>query len=412
MTTEDEEHRTTGPAHHWPGSWALPVDLRRDIGAVEHEFADQIQDSFPTPSGKTVILPGHPGSSHDSGQDHVAQSSSVDPIVLERLVEFMHERQETAVSPEYDPGSAAEQELTNWWMDAAADEVTRTVPKAVEYGAIDLVEIGRQLAQAAGGMGLLGDDAPADAPARLAELGVYFYIVGKLARWTSAIQEKRQISDDTLFDIGVYVRMAQRIRHAGSWPGTARESSESERDPLMPIPTDRWARSGWIQMEGTTPESDDGDGDVPVPPHGMIVLGRDWASSGSNAWILDDGAGDRYRGLYGVVAGTDGGTGVGWYSLRVLGPEQEPTGARPVPIEEIREFIGGVDAYDHNLAVQLDQLLHLIERGTGDARPSVATIRKFRAELQGWTGPTQVQRFNTLIDRITAYGVDRTEEGK
>jgi hypothetical protein len=27
------------------------------------------------------------------------------------------------------------------------------------------------------------------------------------------------VSDDSLFDIGVYVRMAQRIRHSGGWPG-------------------------------------------------------------------------------------------------------------------------------------------------------------------------------------------------
>lgn len=380
MTAADDGHPVRGPAHHWPGGWLPPIDLR-DRGLLW---------PFPavlTPSGKTALFQ----SDTDSGEAGRAMDA------YDGLAE----------EGSFDDAGSAEQELTNWWMDAAADEVTRTVPKAVEYGSNDLTEIGRQLAQAAGGMGLLGDDAPADASAQLAELGVYFYIVGKLARWTSAVREGRRISDDTLFDIGVYVRMAQRIRHAGSWPGTTPESDESEKDSLMPIPTDGWARSGWIQMEGTAPESDDGDGDVPIPPHGMIVLGRDWASSGSNAWILDDGAGDRYRGLYGVTGGTGG-----WYSLRVLGPEQEPTGARPVSVEEIREFIGEVGAHDQNLAVRLDQLLHLIELGTGDARPSVATIRKFRAELQGWTGPTQVQRFDTLIDRITAYGVDRTEDGR
>ena len=53
-----------------------------------------------------------------------------------------------------------------------------------------------------------------------AELGVFFYLIGKVARWQSAIERGERPSDDTLFDVGVYVRMAQRIRSHGGWPGT------------------------------------------------------------------------------------------------------------------------------------------------------------------------------------------------
>ena len=104
-----------------------------------------------------------------------------------------------------------EQELTAWWHDLATVEIDRTVPKVQEYGSGDLVEVGRTLARVAGRK--VGSAADA------AELGIFFYLVGKMARWADAIESDRRVSDDTLFDIGVYVRMAQRVRASGGWPG-------------------------------------------------------------------------------------------------------------------------------------------------------------------------------------------------
>ena len=101
------------------------------------------------------------------------------------------------------------EDLARWWMETAEDEAERTIVKAVEYGAHDLVEIGRNLALT---QGRKVDDEEA------AELGVYFYTCGKLARWTSAIADGRRVSDDTLLDLGIYVRMAQRLRDSGGWP--------------------------------------------------------------------------------------------------------------------------------------------------------------------------------------------------
>lgn len=102
------------------------------------------------------------------------------------------------------------EKLRNWWYDLAEREVDATVPKAVEYGSTDLIDIGRNVARLSG---RTVDDQQA------AEIGIFFYLEGKLARWRSAIAEGRQVSDDTLFDIGIYVRMAQRVRSAGGWPG-------------------------------------------------------------------------------------------------------------------------------------------------------------------------------------------------
>lgn len=103
------------------------------------------------------------------------------------------------------------QSLDEWWRELAEQEIERTVPKAVEYSSTDLTDIGMDLART---MGREVTDEEA------AELGVFFYLRGKVARWVGAVMAGQRVSDDTLFDIGVYVRMAQRIRATGGWPGT------------------------------------------------------------------------------------------------------------------------------------------------------------------------------------------------
>lgn len=112
-----------------------------------------------------------------------------------------------------EPSSQAKQvdELSRWWLDKAKLEIGQTVAKAVEYGSTDLIDIGHDLARVA--------DRDLD-DEEAAEWGIYFYILGKLSRWRSAMERGDRVSDDTLLDIGVYVRMAQRVREAGGWPGT------------------------------------------------------------------------------------------------------------------------------------------------------------------------------------------------
>lgn len=107
-------------------------------------------------------------------------------------------------------GLTGKHRLQQWWIDLAKQELGRLMPKVHEYGATDLRDIGHTLARTAG---RVVDDEEA------AELGIYFYLVGKMSRWTDAVARGERPSDDTLHDIGVYVRMAQRIRVAGGWPG-------------------------------------------------------------------------------------------------------------------------------------------------------------------------------------------------
>ena len=101
-------------------------------------------------------------------------------------------------------------DLAAWWRVTAEDEIDAVVAKATEYGGSDLIEMGRSLAAMAG-RPTLNDE-------QLAELGCLQYLVGKVTRATSAWADGRMPSDDTYHDIGVYVRMIQRIRDVGGWP--------------------------------------------------------------------------------------------------------------------------------------------------------------------------------------------------
>lgn len=116
----------------------------------------------------------------------------------------------------FEMGLAPSQELERWWVELATSEAAVVAGKMREYGgegrAIDLVDIGRDLLRAQ----RVPESEISDEWA--AETGVYFYARGKLSRWTAAVIRGERVSDDTLHDLGVYVRMAQRIRVKGGWP--------------------------------------------------------------------------------------------------------------------------------------------------------------------------------------------------
>lgn len=103
-----------------------------------------------------------------------------------------------------------EQALTEWWMDRAEEESRTVIPKAVAYGSNSLLQLGRKMAQLKGR--LVSDE-------EAMELGCWVYAVGKIERWTDAVMRGERPSDDSLYDLGIYVKMVQRIRDAGSWPG-------------------------------------------------------------------------------------------------------------------------------------------------------------------------------------------------
>ncbi|XAO35661.1 hypothetical protein SEA_FIRECASTLE_54 [Microbacterium phage FireCastle] len=110
--------------------------------------------------------------------------------------------------------------LYRWWMETAHNEIAPMVDKITEYGgsnrATDLTELGRVMVES--GVKHPPILAGPEQDAFYQELGCFFYLQGKFGRWVAAIKEGRPVSDDTLHDIGIYVRMVQRIRAAGGWP--------------------------------------------------------------------------------------------------------------------------------------------------------------------------------------------------
>ena len=133
-------------------------------------------------------------------------------------------------------------DLTRWWVDLAHDEAERTVPKAVEYGANSLIDVGHQMARSAGRT-VTDEEA--------AELACYFYIVGKMGRWADALVAGERVSNDTLFDVGVYVRMAQRIRSNGGWPGKVASGKQIDDKITVPDTISSWG-SGVITCNNVT----------------------------------------------------------------------------------------------------------------------------------------------------------------
>ena len=101
------------------------------------------------------------------------------------------------------------QDLANWWLDETKFELDSVLPKAVEYGSADLKVIGFALSQMIGEPKGVTND----------ELGIAFYVLGKVARLVGGYADGRKPSDDTWHDIAIYTKMAQSARENGGWGG-------------------------------------------------------------------------------------------------------------------------------------------------------------------------------------------------
>lgn len=95
-------------------------------------------------------------------------------------------------------GKRQKNKLHNWWVQHATSEADGMIAKLDEYGTGDLHEIGVQLAK------LNGRDVTEQ---QAYELGVMFYLIGKMQRVITAAHLERDASDDTWHDIAVYAKM-------------------------------------------------------------------------------------------------------------------------------------------------------------------------------------------------------------
>lgn len=97
--------------------------------------------------------------------------------------------------------------IEEWWTQTTIGHMQSVVPKMVEYGSRDLVEIGRGVLDVAGKPDASDNEAY--------EAGVYFYVRGKLARWATAVGRGVPVSRDTLDDIIIYCMMVLDNRDNG-----------------------------------------------------------------------------------------------------------------------------------------------------------------------------------------------------
>lgn len=106
-------------------------------------------------------------------------------------------------------------ELVEWWISTATDDLLSAVPKAHEYGgsqggSADLRLIGANLAELTQREGVPS--------AILQEMGVWFYVQGKVARLISNYQHGEPGKADTWLDTSIYSMMARRLQATGQWP--------------------------------------------------------------------------------------------------------------------------------------------------------------------------------------------------
>lgn len=99
--------------------------------------------------------------------------------------------------------------LDIWWQETSEADLAKCLPKLHEYGSYDLIAVGDMIAHVAG-----WSDAT---DAEKAELGCWFYELGKVSRAFDAIKQHRLPSDDTVLDVSIYAMMIRRIRNAGGW---------------------------------------------------------------------------------------------------------------------------------------------------------------------------------------------------
>lgn len=105
-------------------------------------------------------------------------------------------------------------DLTEWWQRTTQEELDSLMPKVVAYGSRDLEVMGDVLMLSY--PNLEGRVQPQ-------ELAIGFYSLGKMARIMGAYADGVVPSWDSWHDLGIYARMAQRVRDTGSWPGPVRK---------------------------------------------------------------------------------------------------------------------------------------------------------------------------------------------
>lgn len=98
--------------------------------------------------------------------------------------------------------------LGKWWAEKSDTLAGAAVPKMIEYGSDDLTQIGSELLDIAG--------VHEYSKRQAYEAGVFFYVRGKVSRWSYSVKQQAFVSDDTLHDIITYCMMVLDRRENGA----------------------------------------------------------------------------------------------------------------------------------------------------------------------------------------------------
>lgn len=101
-------------------------------------------------------------------------------------------------------------DLKEWWGQKSAEDAILIAQKYQEYGNHALLNTGYELAS------LMGRQNVSKAEAQ--ELGIYFFMMGKMSRWKNAILNGERVSEDTVQDLTCYAMMARRVHEKDGWP--------------------------------------------------------------------------------------------------------------------------------------------------------------------------------------------------
>lgn len=103
--------------------------------------------------------------------------------------------------------------LVHEWLRMAIGDINAAIPKAREYGSVELRYLGTLFDSMA--QHPMGSYENPDAA--VYETAIAFYLVGKVGRWVASLRRGEFVSDDTLLDIATYANMARLIRKTGGW---------------------------------------------------------------------------------------------------------------------------------------------------------------------------------------------------
>lgn len=107
------------------------------------------------------------------------------------------------------PTDSAEKAFRSYIQDLTTEVTDMVIPKARTYGTTELSQLGATLMHVAGRGSVPERDSM--------QYAVWFYSIGKMARWTAAAKRGEQPSRDTVLDILVYALMWLKVEETGEW---------------------------------------------------------------------------------------------------------------------------------------------------------------------------------------------------